>query len=85
MSGGTDQALEGTIIDDGVLKYTACEQQRFVNLTHAMVFLKSDAHLAEICARKAHHLMRQHLKECFWALVDTRDVHCDIEYPGSSE
>lgn len=86
MSSGieTSQAppIEGVIFDDGALKFTATEQQRYVNLTHAMVFLKRDAHLAEICARKAHHLMREHLKECFRALVD---IHCCGKCESSSE
>lgn len=88
MAGGTDQVYEGIVLDDG-LKYTANEQQRFVNLTHAMVFLKKDAHLAEICAQKAHNLMRQHLRECFRALVPedqvVADIYSDIKYQAPSE
>jgi len=94
MSSGIDLAqakpIEGVIVDDGgPLHYTAHEQQRLVNLTHAMVFLKKDSHLAEICARKAHHLMRQHLRECFRALCHENaavaDIYQDIEYEGLSE
>jgi len=82
--------IEGVIVDDGgPLHYTAREQQRYVHLTHAMVFLKKDAHLAEICARKAHHLMRQHLKECYRALYHedevVEDVYRDVEYRTPNE
>lgn len=91
MSGGTDlqvQALEGVIIDEGPVHYSAREQHRLVNLTHAMVFLKKDAHLAEICAQKAYHLMRQHLRECFLALCRDEDISAiypDIEYQAPVE
>jgi hypothetical protein len=91
-SGGTDQpqVLEGVIVDDGgPLYYTAQEQQRLVNLTHAMVFLKRDAHLAEICAKQAYHYMRQHLRECFRALshedVVVADIYSDVEYKPTTE
>jgi len=71
MSGGIEQTqpIEGVILDDGILRHTAEEQQRFVNLTHAMIFLKRDEHLAEICAQKSYRLMREHLKACYRALV----------------
>jgi len=83
MAGGTDQqtqVLEGVIVDDGgPLYWTAIEQQRAVQRTHAMVFLKRDALAAEIFARQAYRLMRQHLRECGRVLspAETGDIIAD--------
>lgn len=81
MAGGTNQpeVLEGVIVNDGgPLYYTAREQQRAVQRTHAMVFLKRDAHLAEICARQAYRLMRQHFRECCMALSSEEAIVADF-------
>lgn len=77
MAGGTDQALEGVVIDDGLLLYTVREHQRLVNLTHALVFLKRDSNLAEACARRCYGAARLHLKECFQVLSHDEDSSTD--------
>lgn len=80
MSSGTETApLEGVIVDDGgPLYYTAQEQQRAVQRTHAMVFLKRDARLAEIFAKQAYSLMRQHLSECCRSLSSDEAILADF-------
>ena len=81
MTGG-DTVLEGVVIDDGKLLYTASEHQRLVNLTHALVFLKRDAQLAEVCARRCYGAIRRHLIEWIFSLSDDESpgaVEADLE------
>lgn len=89
MSGGTNQALEGVIIDHGPVLYTAAEHQRLVNLTHGAVFLKRDPELAEAFAKASYDLIRQHLRLCHLALAHDpdaveADIHSDSEHEATS-